>query len=235
VCPTGSGQVRLSDTGSGRLLSPPRWGSVAVAETTGFGHLSYELDGISRGGLGDLLRASNQRRTAMPTCVSAGGFRPLGVKLGGETKGRRLVALRGVGGPGDDPDAAGAVADGLGQVQGGHPFGVACADVVGGRADLACHWVGDAVLGGGIGGRDQFRCQQPGLVAGVGAVLDLAGLLQGPDRPQADDRLRPRGGLWLGSGAGGWPAGRPCLAGRRGGGGSGRDRCRPVRLIGSTT
>jgi hypothetical protein len=33
------------------------------------------------------LRASNQRLTAMPTCVSAGRFRPSGVKLGGVRKG----------------------------------------------------------------------------------------------------------------------------------------------------
>jgi RTX calcium-binding nonapeptide repeat (4 copies) len=116
--------------------------------------------------------------------------------------------------PGDDPDAARALADGLGQAQGGRPLGAGGADLVGVGADPAGDRLVEAELGRGVGDRDPLGRQQPGLVAGVGAVLDLPGLLEGRDRPEADHGVGGRGGL-------GRPGGRRCRlgVGRAGGGG----------------
>jgi hypothetical protein len=96
-----------------------------------------------------------------------------------------------------------------------------------------------AKLRGGIGGRDQLRRQQPGLVADVSDVLHLPGLLEGPGRPQAHDGLRRRCGRGLESRLRGWTGRRPAelrrLAGQRGGGGRPLDLGRdgPGGLVGS--
>jgi hypothetical protein len=81
-------------------------------------------------------------------------------------------------------------------------------------------------LRGGVGDRDLLRRQQPGLVAGIDAVLELPGLGQGLDRPQADDGLRPRVRRRLGRRAGRPPGRR---RGRVGRGRGGRDLDDPGR------
>ena len=68
-----------------------------------------------------------------------------------------LVAPRGAPGPGDDPDAASALADGLGQVQLGHPLRAGARPPhrrwTPTRRATGCV---QAKLGGAIGGRDQL-------------------------------------------------------------------------------